>query len=85
MILINIINAMSPASRILIDEMVLPDARVHWHSTSTDLTQMAAMAARERTRTQWAELLGSVGLEIEAVRTYLPVEAYSVMTVGRKQ
>ena len=85
LILINIINAMSPASRILIDEMVLPDARVHWHSTSRDLTVMAAMGARERTRTQWAELLDSVGLVIEAVRTYLPVSEQSVMTVGRKQ
>ena len=76
---------MAPASRILIDEMVLPDTRVHWQSTSADLTMMAAVGARERTRAQWTELLDSVGLEIEAVRTYLPFAGESVMTVVRRK
>ena len=46
---------------------------------------MAGLAAKERTRAQWAELLGSVGLEIEKVRTYAPFVEESVMTVVRKK
>lgn len=47
---------------------------------------LAAMASRERTRTQWAELLESVGLEIETIRTYAPSvdESTSIMTVVHK-
>ena len=72
---------MSPASRILIDGMVLLDKGVHWQSTSIDLTMMAAVGCRQRTRTQWAELLKSVALEIEAVRCYVAYAGESVMTV----
>ena len=84
LILDNIIVAMSSASRILIDEAVLPDTRVHWQSTSNDLTLMALMGSRERTRTQWALLLDSVGLAIEALRTYVPFSEDSVITVAQK-
>lgn len=48
-ILNNIIPAIDPDSVILIDEMVLPDRNVHWHSTQIDLTMMVALAAVERT------------------------------------
>ena len=75
---------MSPALRILIDKMLRPG---HARALAIDQhrrTMMAAMGARERTRTQWVELLDSVGLEFEAVRTYGPVARESVMTVGRK-
>ena len=83
-ILENITQAMGPESVILLDEMVLPDTKVHWQSTQIDLTMMAALASRERTRTQWAELLGSVGLEIVAIRTYTPSIYESIMTVVKK-
>lgn len=75
---------MGPDSVILLDEMVLPDAKVHWQSTQIDLTMMAALASIERTRTQWAKLLESVGLEIAAIRTYTPSIDESIMTVVRK-
>ena len=75
---------MGPESVILLDEMVLPDTKVHWQSTQIDLTMMAALASRERTRTQWVELLGSVGLEIVAIHTYTPSIYESIMIVRRR-
>ena len=69
---------------ILIDEMILPDKGVHWQATTLDLTMMAALAAIERTRTQWVDLLGSVGLRIADVYTYTPSVYESIMTVIRK-
>lgn len=72
---------MGPDSVILVDEMVLPDTEVHWQCTQTDLTMVAALASIERTRTQWAELLASVGLEIANIRTYTPSVYESIMTV----
>ena len=83
-ILENIIPAMGPESIILLDEMVLPDTNVHWQSTQIDLTMMAALASRGRTRTQWAEFLGSVGLEIVATRTYTAFVYKCIMTVRRR-
>lgn len=85
-ILENMIQSMGPESVILLDEMVLPDTQVHWQPTQIDLTMMAALASRERTRTrtQWAEWLGSVGLEIAAIRTYTPSVYESIMTVVRR-
>ena len=83
-ILQNIIASMGPDSAILLDEMVLPDTRVHWQAAQVDLTMMAALGARERTRTQWTVLLDSVGLEIAATRTYTPSVNESIMTVVRK-
>ena len=83
-ILQNIIPAMSAHSVILIDEMVLPDSGVNWHATSMDLTMMALLAAVERTRTQWAELLDSVGLKIKKVHIYSPSVYEGVITVVRQ-
>jgi len=61
---------MSEKSRILIEEMVLPNSGVDWAATHTDLTMMACFAAKERTQEQWESLLDSAGLKIQAQRTY---------------
>ncbi|TVY33325.1 Demethylsterigmatocystin 6-O-methyltransferase [Lachnellula occidentalis] len=63
-------DAMGHHSRILIDEMVLPNSGVNWATTHTDLTMMASFAAKERTQEQWENLLSSAGLKIEAQRNY---------------
>ena len=77
---------MGPKSRILIEEMVLPDMRVDWTATHNDLTMMASLGARERTQGQWESLLDSAGLKIEVQRHYEGgwggYEA--VMTVAKK-
>ena len=61
---------MGPKSRILIEEMVLPDMGVDWTVTHADLTMMASLAARERTQGQWESLLDTAGLKIKAQRYY---------------
>ena len=61
---------MGQESRILIDEMVLPDSGVHWQATQIDLTMMSALASRERTREQWYALLEAARLKIERILPY---------------
>ncbi|KAI4287906.1 MAG: hypothetical protein L6R35_002829 [Caloplaca aegaea] len=80
----HIMAAMGPDSVILLDEMVLPDTEVHWQCTQVDLTMMAGLASWERTHSQWAELLGSIGLKIAKTYTYTPSVYESVMHVVRE-
>lgn len=69
-ILRNTMMAMGKDSKIIIDEMVLPDSNVSWQATQVDLTMFCRHAAMERTQTQWQTLLDSVGLEIENTYVY---------------
>lgn len=75
---------MGKDSVILIDEMLLPDKNVHWHVTEIDLTMMTALASIERTQSQWAALLDSVGLKISKTFTYTPSVYESIMVIERK-
>ncbi|KAF6238850.1 hypothetical protein HO173_002722 [Letharia columbiana] len=79
LILRSIMTAMGKDSVLLIDEIVLPNAHVDWHVTSIDLSMMCAFGARERTETQWLEILESVGLKIAKKLTYKPAVYESVM------
>lgn len=63
-------GAMNEKSRILIEEMVLPNSGVDWAATHTDLTMMASFAANERTQDQWEKLFDSAGLMIEKQQRY---------------
>ncbi|KAL6713916.1 hypothetical protein ACLMJK_008410 [Lecanora helva] len=83
-ILKNIIPAMGSRSAILFDDLVLPDSGVYWHAASMDLTMMAFLGAIERTQSQWRELVESVGLKIEKITTYSPLEHESIITIIRK-
>lgn len=75
---------MDARSRILIDELVLPDEGMTWVATSIDLTMMASLAGKERTQTQWKDLLGQVGLEVERQWRYEGRVGYEgVMTVRK--
>ncbi|KAL5337752.1 S-adenosyl-L-methionine-dependent methyltransferase [Aspergillus crustosus] len=68
LILKNLVSALGPDSTILINDMVLPNSRVHWHVTQVDLTMMTMLASLERTVEQWHSLLRKAGLNI--VRIY---------------
>ena len=68
-ILKNLAAAMDKDSRILIDEMVLPDTGVHWQATQLDLI-MISLGAIERTKEQWYGLLEKAGLQISQIYTY---------------
>ncbi|KAL8870815.1 MAG: hypothetical protein Q9174_003224 [Haloplaca sp. 1 TL-2023] len=54
-------------SKVLIDEMVLPDRGVTPKGAFFDLSMMVLETGSERTLAQWHELMGSVGLRIEKV------------------
>jgi len=83
-ILKNIIPALGPDSRILIDEMVLPNEKVHWHATQIDLTMMSAMGAKERTDEQWRALIDEAGLKIVNIFTYTPLINDSIIVTVPK-
>ena len=57
-------------SAILIDDMVLPDQGVHWHSTQLDMSMLTSLAAKERTRGQWLNLIARVGLKVVGITEY---------------
>ena len=61
---------MAKDSLILIDDMVVPDSGVHWQATNLDMQMLCSLAAIERTRSQWYELLESAGLTILKIHTY---------------
>lgn len=70
MILKNIIPAMGPHSRILIDDMVLPNEKVHWHAAQQDLIMMSSLGSKERTKDQWFTLMENAGLKILEIYEY---------------
>lgn len=69
-ILRHIKDAMAPDSVLLIDDMVLPKTGAHWQATQLDMLMMTALAACERTETQWEALISSAGLKIKKVYPY---------------
>ena len=85
MILKNLIPAMDKDSRILIDEMVLPDSGVHWQVTAIDFMMMAALGSQERTKDQWYVLMEKAGLRILEIHTYNSWLHNSVMVVEPKE
>lgn len=56
-------------SKVLIDEIVVPDSGAGWSTTSADYLMMALGAVRERTEREWYDLLDSVGLKIVKIWT----------------
>ncbi|PYH89221.1 S-adenosyl-L-methionine-dependent methyltransferase [Aspergillus ellipticus CBS 707.79] len=80
-ILKNIVDAMAPDSYILIDDMVLPNAGVHWQQAQLDMLMMVALGARERTQEQWGQLIEGAGLKIGAVHTYTASLKDSILEV----
>ncbi|KAJ5106317.1 hypothetical protein N7456_002992 [Penicillium angulare] len=69
-ILKHTIDALADDSLILIDDMVLPNAGVHWQAAQLDILMMTTLAARERTQDQWYHLLESAGLKVNSIHTY---------------
>ncbi|HEX4579973.1 MAG TPA: methyltransferase [Candidatus Dormibacteraeota bacterium] len=59
-------QAMSPASRVVIVEMVIPDDNVSAGSAIADLTALVVYGGGDRTEDEWAVLLESAGLRIDA-------------------
>ena len=72
---------MDKDSRILIDDMVLPDTGVHWQAAQLGLTMMAALGSVERTKEQWYVLMESAGLKILQIYTYTTLLQDSIIMV----
>lgn len=64
------IPAMGPHSRIIVDEVVLPDAGVPWQAAYMDITMMSLFGAVERTRSEWESLIDKGGLRILEIHRY---------------
>ena len=64
-ILKNIIPAMRKGySKLLINEMVIPNVGSGYREAQYDWTMLACLSAMERDEKQWRNLLNSVGLEM---------------------
>jgi hypothetical protein len=83
-ILKNLIPAMAPGSKILIDEMVLPNTGVHWWSACLDLHMYAMLGAMERNEEQWHSLLDKAGFEITEIKVYSSVMRHSIIVAQLK-
>jgi hypothetical protein len=69
-ILRQIIPAMHPGySKLLLNEIVLPDQKCPADFAAADINMMSVLAGMERSRAQWIELVESVGLKVIAVHT----------------
>lgn len=54
-------------SKLLIEDMVLPDVGVDWVGASSDLLMMLMLDGVERTQHHWEALIDSVGMKINKV------------------
>ena len=59
-------------SKLLINEIVIPDQGAHWLSTALDMVMMANFSACERTEEDWRTLLASAGFRIVKIWTHEP-------------
>lgn len=69
-ILKNVIPAMGPESKLIIDDVVLPEMGVPWQAANMDLLMMQNLAGVERTRAEWDALIDQAGLKIVDVFQY---------------
>jgi demethylsterigmatocystin 6-O-methyltransferase len=72
-ILKHVRDAMSSApgkSKILIDEVVLPDVDAPWQAVMQDVSMGILFGGKERTRAQWDGLVAKAGLKISEVKIY---------------
>ena len=62
--------AMKPGySKILINEMVIPDQGAGTIPCGIDMLMMAVFAAKERTESDWRHIIGLAGLEVVKIWT----------------
>ncbi|KAK8006929.1 hypothetical protein PG989_000919 [Apiospora arundinis] len=83
-ILKNLLPAMNSNSKILIDEMVLPNQGVHRYPAVLDMHMYVMLGAKERTEAQWSKVLDAAGLRLAEVKLYSPVMRHAVIVAERK-
>ncbi|KAK7191492.1 hypothetical protein DPSP01_011009 [Paraphaeosphaeria sporulosa] len=65
-----VVPALGPDSRIVIDEVVLPDAQLPWQAAYMDLTMMASLGGVERTKKEFETLLDASDLRTLEIHRY---------------
>jgi hypothetical protein len=85
-ILQNVIDAMGPYSKILLNEIVLAEKGTPLFPAQMDIAMMATFSSMERTKKQWETLLNGAGLKIQNVfaPAGVPWGAESLIEVIRK-
>ncbi|ORY14346.1 S-adenosyl-L-methionine-dependent methyltransferase [Clohesyomyces aquaticus] len=78
-----IVPAMASESRIVIDEVVLPDMNVPWQAAYMDITMMASLGGMERSKAEWEKLMDEAGLEILNIHRYDPKMQSVIVAVPR--
>ncbi|OAQ97914.1 hypothetical protein LLEC1_05338 [Akanthomyces lecanii] len=78
-------EAMGRESVLLIDDMVLPNSGTHWHAAQLDIVMMVALAARERTRKEWEELIPRAGLRMKQIYRYTEALGDSIIECVRDE
>ncbi|KAL8793067.1 MAG: hypothetical protein Q9195_004379 [Heterodermia aff. obscurata] len=63
-------QAMVPNSTILIDEIILPETRAHFHAAQSDIMMMILLGAVERTEKEFHKLLHDAGLKLSKIWVY---------------
>ncbi|PSK34145.1 hypothetical protein B9Z65_8471 [Elsinoe australis] len=68
-ILQNLIPAMSKGSKVLINDLLVPDQDPNWSVTTMDLAMMALGSVKERTESEWKDLVARAGLKVTGIFT----------------
>lgn len=66
-ILRNIAESAAPAARLVLVEAVMPEGDGPHYTKMMDLTMLAMLGGRERTETEWRELLAGSGFSLDRV------------------
>ena len=81
-ILSNVAKAMSKSSRLLIIEGVIPEGNTPHPGKFMDLNMMAMTGGKERTETEWKEMISSCGLKCsKVIHTHHPL--FSIIEVEK--
>ncbi|KAF2678438.1 S-adenosyl-L-methionine-dependent methyltransferase [Lentithecium fluviatile CBS 122367] len=78
-----IVPAMGPESRLVIDEVVLPEENLPWQAAYMDITMMGALGGVERTKAEYESLLDAAGLKLIDMHKY-DAKLQSVMLAALK-
>ncbi|KAF7596441.1 hypothetical protein BBP40_001748 [Aspergillus hancockii] len=73
---------MASDSQLLIDEMVLPETNVPWQAAMADLSLMALLGGKERSKKQWEVLAEMSGLRVVKIHAYDTSTTFSVVVMG---
>ena len=67
-ILSQIVEVMKPGySKLLINEVVLPDTGASWEATSLDLVMLTLGNSKERTESDWRKMMNEAGLSVTTI------------------